>query len=108
MDKRKKGSRYEDEYEFADITAGEYIPEIKPVIEKTMTSETVDLPLEQSLKYFMGAIVMCDANLTYVVIDTFKNSCVVEPIENNGCFASEIMSFKAMEEEGWKVIGKQI
>lgn len=77
------------------------IPEQQKLEEETK-------PVNTDVKYFIGAILLCDAGLTYAVIDTFKNSCVVEPINNEGCFASEIMSFRAMEQEGWKIIGKQL
>jgi hypothetical protein len=46
-----------------------------------------------------------DCDELYHVIDVFSNSCVVEPLVNTGCFCSEIMSFKAMSDEGWQLIG---
>jgi len=83
--------------------------EVVEVVEPTNEQvEAVNEPTTEKTKYFIGAILMCDAGCTYAVIDTFTNSCVVEPIDNEGCFASEIMSFKAMETEGWKIIGRQI
>jgi hypothetical protein len=107
LKKKFKRVRDEDEEVITNPTPMEEI--VAPVIEQPVPSEKIDPSacVEQP-KYFIGAILMCDAGCTYAVIDTFSNSCVVEPIDNEGCFASEVMSFKAMEEEGWKIIGKQI
>lgn len=93
-----------------DEDYGTPVPEIEaiaPVVEETNPVKE-EIPSIEKPKYFIGAILICDAGLTYAVIDTFTNSCVVEPIHNEGCFASEVMSFKAMEKEGWKIIGRQI
>ena len=102
---KKKIKKYDEDEDY-----GTPIPEIAtvvPVIEHPFETIEEDHRVEET-KYFIGAILMCDAGLTYAVIDTFTNSCVVEPIDNEGCFASEVMSFKAMESEGWKIIGRQI
>ena len=86
-----------------------------PIIEEVIYSQNIQPtpsneidPFIEQPKYFIGAILMCDAGLTYAVIETFTNSCVVEPIDNDDCFASEVMSFKAMKKEGWRIIGQQI
>ena len=113
--KRKYVENYEEEVDYA--TPFEEPIEYKKEMMKIATTE-IEQPIittekdpsayVEEPKYFIGAILMCDAGLTYAVIDTFTNSCVVEPIDNDGCFACEVMSFKAMEQEGWKIIGRQI
>lgn len=104
---KKKIKRDWDEEEVVNNPVEEVVEVVSPIAEQPTPSEDKD-PYVEEPKYFIGAILMCDAGLTYAIIDTFKNSCVVEPIDNEGCFASEIMSFRAMEQEGWKIIGRQI
>ena len=48
-----------------------------------------------------GMILIDDVDITYKVIEVFKNSCVVCPLKNSGNLACEIMTFDAMDEEGW-------
>lgn len=103
--KKKFKKVYEEDEDYP--TPDEVEVDVLPVVEIPVMADKID-PYVEEPKYFIGAILMCDAGLTYAVIDTFTNSCVVEPIDNEGCFASEVMSFKAMELEGWKIIGRQI
>jgi cell shape-determining protein MreC len=49
-----------------------------------------------------GMILIDDVNITYKVVDVFKNSAVVIPLKNiDGNFSAEIMTFESMENEGW-------
>ncbi len=109
--KRKFVKGYHEEVDYATPieVAEEVVEVVAPVIKQPVIPTEKDHSANvEEPKYFIGAILMCDAGLTYAVIDTFRNSCVVEPIDNEGCFACEVMSFKAMELEGWKIIGRQI
>jgi len=46
-----------------------------------------------------------DCNLTYKVIEVFKNSAVVQAVSKiEGNFSLEIMTFQSMENEGWKIL----
>lgn len=53
----------------------------------------------------IGTILYDDTKLLYKVIDVFPNSCVVENIHDmSGNYSCEIISFRAIESEGWVVV----
>lgn len=52
-----------------------------------------------------GMFLIDDEKITYKVIEVFKNSAVVLPIQDiTGDFSCEIMTFVAMENENWKIL----
>lgn len=54
-------------------------------------------------KIKVGRTVLDDMNLLYRVVEVFKLSCVLEPLPNDASLSCEIMTFEAMEREGWSV-----
>ena len=48
-----------------------------------------------------GSILIDDCRLLYKVIGVEKNYVVVEPIDNDSNLSCEIMTYQAMENEGW-------
>ena len=52
-----------------------------------------------------GMFLIDDVNITYMCVEVFKNSAVVQNLSHiPNDFACEIMTFKAMENEGWKIL----
>lgn len=58
-------------------------------------------------KIKIGGLLIDDVNILYRVLEVFKNSAIVEPFPNKGDFSAEVMSFEAMEHEGWKVVDRK-
>lgn len=56
----------------------------------------------------VGTILIDDCKHLYEVVEVFKNTCVVCSYPNDGDFASEIMTYRAMENEGWKVVNSSL
>lgn len=52
-------------------------------------------------KIKVGHILIDDVECVYKVLEVFTNSVVVSPIRNTENLACEIMSYEAMENEGW-------
>lgn len=52
-------------------------------------------------KVKVGHILIDDVEIVYKVLEVFKNCIIVSPIRNTRDFACEVMSFEAMENEGW-------
>ncbi len=52
-------------------------------------------------KIKVGHILIDDVEAVYKVLEVFTNSVVVAPIRNHHDLACEIMSYEAMENEGW-------
>lgn len=48
-----------------------------------------------------GHILIDDCQLAYRVLEVLSNTAIVEPIKNNQAIACEVMSFAAMNAEGW-------
>lgn len=55
-------------------------------------------------KYKHGQILIDDCKLFYKVIDILPNSLIVESFPNSSNLATEIMSLKSIENEGWKIV----
>jgi hypothetical protein len=52
-----------------------------------------------------GMFLIDDEKITYKVIEVFKNSAVVQPIQDiAGDFSCEVMTFQAMENEKWQIL----
>lgn len=59
-------------------------------------------PLNGKLKE--GYVLVDDMGESYLVLEVFKNSVVVSPLENWQNLSCEIMSYTAMNNEGWVAI----
>lgn len=55
--------------------------------------------LKSSLK--VNDILVDDMGLVYRVLEVFKLCVVAEPFPNKDQLGGDVMSYKAMEEEGW-------
>lgn len=56
----------------------------------------------------VGMVLMDDVRQLYEVVELFANSCVVAPYPNESDFACEIMTYKAMTNEGWKPVNSNL
>lgn len=54
-------------------------------------------------KIKIGTILVDDENLVYEVVDVFSNSCVCAPIPNKANLSCDVMTYEAIEKEGWKI-----
>lgn len=59
-------------------------------------------------KLKIGIVLVDDVGQLYQVAELFKNTCVVVQYPNESDFAAEIMTYKSMEHEGWKIINESI
>lgn len=56
-------------------------------------------------KLMEGMFLIDDVEITYKVIKVFTNSAIVLPLRNiNNDIGCEIMTFQAMENEGWQIL----
>lgn len=53
-----------------------------------------------------GMRLIDDVGYIYKVLSLLGNCAVVEPFPNPQCMACEIMSFKAMDKEGWEILSQ--
>lgn len=56
----------------------------------------------------LGIVLVDDVGQLYQVVELFTNSCVVVQYPNESDFAAEIMTYKAMTNEGWKIVNDSI
>lgn len=52
----------------------------------------------------VGTVLVDDVRQLYEVIEKMTNCVILAPYPNEGDFACEIMTYSAMESEGWKVV----
>lgn len=62
--------------------------------------------MKEKLK--IGCVLIDDVKQLYQVAELFKNTCIVVPYPNESDFACEIMTYQAMEHEGWSVVNDAI
>lgn len=58
-------------------------------------------------KIQVGNILIDDINEKYLVIEVFSNSVAVSPLDNWKNLSCEIMSYTAMDNEGWAIYGQK-
>lgn len=62
----------------------------------------------ENKKLKIGQVLVDDVRQLYQIAELWNNTCALVPYPNEGDFACEIMTYKGMENEGWKIVNSGV